>query len=204
MTEAEVVTPKGRETRESVLGVARNLASTVGLDGLTIGTLADSAGMSKSGLYAHFGSKEDLQCAVLDATAEDFKNTAVLPAFKAPRGIPRIEKLFWNWVEWEGMGHDGGCPILAAATEYDDRPGAIRDKTLDYVSQMIGVLDRAAQIAIEEGHFRADLDTRQFAYELWGVLLAQQHYLRLLETKDAPKLAKGAFDSMIDRARPQA
>jgi len=200
MPEAGQATHKGQQTREEILRAALGFACTVGLDGMSIGALAEKTGLSKSGLYAHFESKEALQCAVLDTAADMFTDLVLRPAIQEPRGLPRIERLFDLWVDWKDETFGGGCPIIAAATDFDDRPGAIHDKVKYYIDEMIGVIARAAEIAVEEGHFDKGLDIRQFAYEFWGLLLAQQHYHRLLQHGDANLLAKRAFDSLVERA----
>jgi hypothetical protein len=137
---------------------------------------------------------------VLDTAAEMFTDLVLRPAVQEPRGLPRIEKLFDLWINWKDETFGGGCPIIAAATDFDDRPGTVHDRVTYYIDGMIGVIARAADISVEEGHFRPDLDTRQFAYECWGILLAQQHYHRLLRHEDANVLAKRAFDDLIERA----
>lgn len=204
MPEAGQAIKKGQQTREEILRAALGFACTLGLDGMSIGALADKTGLSKSGLYAHFESKEDLQCAVLDAAADLFTNLVLKPAIEEPRGLPRIERLFDLWVDWKDETFGGGCPIIAAATDFDDRPGTVHDRVTYYIESMIGVIAKAAEIAVDEGHFDRNLDTRQFAYEFWGLLLAQQHYHRLLRHEDANLLAKRAFDNLVERARRPA
>lgn len=200
---AERTPTKGRATRDAILDEALHLSSELGLEGLTIGVLAARAGLSKSGLYAHFDSKESLQCAVLDAAAVRFIDVVIRPALRQPRGVPRIERLFELWVRWEDEELAGGCPIIAAATDFDDRPGLVRDKVAGYIDDMIGAIQRAAQIAVEEGHFRSDLDTKQYAYEMWGTLLAHQQYRRLLGRADALDRARRAVANLNDRSRPE-
>ncbi len=203
MAEAEPALTKGQRTREEILRIAQDLTSEIGLEAVTIGDLATRAGMSKSGLYAHFDSKEALQCAILDAAAERFTNVVLRPAFVAPRGLPRIERLFSQWIEWEDVEYPGGCPLIAAATEFDDRTGPVHDRIQKYIDLMIEVATKAADFAVEEGHFAADLDTRQYAYECWGILLAHQTFHRLLDATDAAALAQRAFDSLTARSLPR-
>ena len=193
---------KGRDTRTSILGHALELTSEVGLEGLTIGVLAKRASMSKSGLYAHFGSKEELQCAVLDTAAERFIDLVVAPALKRPRGLPRLETLFARWMMWETDALTGGCPFIAAAGEFDDRDGPVRDHLVGHLRDLLGAVTRAARIAVEEGHLRADLDVEQFAYEVWATLLAYHQYARLMRTSDAAERARTAFAHQLEQARP--
>lgn len=202
MTEAGSTLTKGQRTRDEILRIAQDLTSEIGLDAVTIGDLAARAGMSKSGLYAHFDSKEALQCAILDAAAERFNNVVLRPAFVAPRGLPRINRLFSHWIEWEDTEYPGGCPLIAAATEFDDRAGPVHDRIQELIDRMIAVSTKAADIAVEEGHFAADLDTRQYAYECWGILLAHQTFRRLLGAADASVLAQRAFDGLTARSVP--
>jgi AcrR family transcriptional regulator len=204
MPEPTPTLTKGQRTRDEILRIAQDLTSEIGLDAVTIGSLASKAGMSKSGLYAHFDSKESLQCAILDAAAARFTDVVLRTAFGEPRGLPRINRLFSKWMEWEDEEYPGGCPLIAAATEFDDRPGAVHDRIQEYIELMIDVSTKAADIAVEEGHFSADLDTRQFAYECWGILLAHQHFRRLLDAPDAQTLARRAFEGLLARARTGA
>ncbi|MBT3222107.1 MAG: TetR/AcrR family transcriptional regulator [Proteobacteria bacterium] len=191
---------KGAKTRDTILDQALDLSSEVGLEGLSFGVLAKLAGMSKSGLYAHFASKESLQCDVLDTAAARFVDVVLSPALKQPRGLPRIQKLFHLWLKWENEQLSGGCIFVAAATEFDDRPGAVRDSLTGHLRDMLGGVARAARIAVEEGHFHADLDAEQFSYEFWAVILAHQHYRRLLDYPDARERANRAFDSLIEKS----
>lgn len=193
---------KGDDTRRSILSDALELSSELGLEGVTIGMLARKAGMSKSGLYAHFQSKEQLQCQVLDAAAERFVDVVLAPAFKAPRGIERIEVLFARWLVWEQTAFPGGCLFISAATEFDDRQGPVRDHLVGHVGDVLGAIARSARIAAEVGQFRTDVDDEQFAFDFWGVLLSYNHFSRLLGRADAEARAKRSLAALIDRARP--
>jgi len=188
---------KGEETRARILVQALDHASGVGLEGLTVGDLAGKVGMSKSGLYAHFSSKEDLQCQVLDTAAEQFVDVVVAPALKEPRGLPRIRALFRLWLDWATRQLSGGCPFVAAAVEFDDRPGAVRDRLVSHLKDVLGTIARAASISVEEGHFREDLDTEQFAFEFWGILQAFHHFARLFRHEDARARADAAFEALV-------
>ena len=191
---------KGEDTRSSILSQALHQASEVGLEGLTVGTLASKAGMSKSGLYAHFGSKEDLQCQVLDAAAALFVDVVMTQTLKQPRGLPRVRKLYSVWLDWATRELSGGCLFIAAATEYDDREGPVRDRLIHHLRDVLGAIARAGRIAVEEGHFLADLDVEQFAYEFWAILLGYHHYVRLLRREDARQRADQAFERLIQDA----
>ncbi len=192
---------KGDQTRQAILDRALDLCSEVGLEGLTFGVLAKLTGMSKSGLYAHFDSKESLQCKILDSAASRFVDAVLTPAFEKARGLPRIEELFERWMRWETEEFSGSCPIMGAATEFDDRSGPVRDHLKRHLEDMLGALARSARIAVEERHFRPDLDDEQFAYEVWGQLLAYQHYGRLLGRPKARHRARQAFRALIESSR---
>jgi AcrR family transcriptional regulator len=193
---------KGEETRTAILDHAFAAASRLGLEGLTIGNLADEVGLSKSGLFAHFQSKEELQLRVLETAVGRFIETVVAPALKAPRGEPRVRALFERWVEWGNSDlQPGGCIFIAAANELDDRPGPLRDRLVGSQRDWLQALATAARIAVEEGHFRADLDTAQFAYDLYAVILAYHHFSRLMRDPAAEARARSSFDSLLAASR---
>jgi AcrR family transcriptional regulator len=192
---------KGDDTRAAILGEAVAEASRFGLEGLTIGQLAHRVGLSKSGLFAHFGSKEDLQLQVLAWAVESFVERVVAPALKATRGLPRVTALFDGWLTWENLPElPGGCVFIALANELDDRPGPVRERLVGYQRDWMGTLATAARIAIEEGHFRADLDCEQFAYDLYAVILAYHHFNRLLRDPRAEERARAAFEQLVGAA----
>lgn len=194
---------KGENTRTAILDEALEMTSALGLEGLTIGELASRTGLSKSGLYAHFRSKEALQIAILGAASDRVAEKVVKPALKAPRGIPRIRALFENWIDWEAGEFEGSCPFVAAAADLDDRPGPVRDYFVERHGDLLDMFSRVAVTAIECGDFRDDVDPRQFAFELWGIQLAFQQYARLLEKPEARMLAQTAFDLLIAKSRPR-
>jgi AcrR family transcriptional regulator len=191
---------KGEETRRAILKQALDLSSEVGLEGLTVGVLAKRVGMSKSGLYAHFESKEDLQSEVLDAAAERFVDVVLAQAIKKPRGLPRLQALYELWLEWATGELSGGCPFIAGAAEFDDRPGPVRDNLVSHLSGSFGAVARAARISVEEGHLREDLDVDQFAWEFWAILLAYHYFSRLMRHEDARARADQAFANLIRNA----
>lgn len=193
-------TSKGEETRRNILQSSLAMASRLGLDGLSIGSVAKEVGMSKSGLFAHFDSKEDLQLQVLHTGVEHFVRQVVTPALMEPRGEPRIRALFENWLSWSSY-LPGGCPFIAAAAEVDDKPGPLRDYLAASQKDWLAVLANAARIAKEEGHFRADVDPEQFSYRMNGVLLAHHHSARLLRDPESEERARSSFGELLAGVR---
>lgn len=192
---------KGETTRDAILDQAANLASIMGLHGLTIGTLAAHTGMSKSGLFRHFGSKEELQVATLKAGVERFMEVVVRPALKAPRGLARVRALFDGWLVWETeRGLEGGCLFIAASIELDDQPGAARDYLVTSQAEWLAFLATAARKAIENGDFRPDLDTAQFAHEFNCVFLGFHQAYRLMRDPQAALRARHQFDRLLEDA----
>lgn len=196
---------KGEHTRAAILDAALAQASEAGFESLTIGSLAQRAGLSKSGLYAHFGSREDLQVAAIEVAAARFTETVFIPALKASRGLPRLRALFDNWLGWttrSGMAH--GCPMQAAAVEFDDRPGPVRDAVIAHFGRLERELGRAVELAIGQGHLRADLDTGQFVFDTIGTIYAYYHSARLLGGEKAQSRARTAFERLVASASPTA
>lgn len=191
---------KGDETRQAILTRAFELANVIGVSGLTIGRLAEATGLSKSGLFAHFGSKEALEVAVVEEAARQFVQDVMVPALGKPRGEPRVRALFEHWLAWGDR--DGGCFFVGASAELDDRPGPPRDALVRASKDWIDALTTAAQIAITEGHFRADLDPRQFAFELYGIMLAAHTFGRFLHDRGTKSRTHDAFERLIAAARP--
>ena len=189
---------KGADTRQAVLRHALALSSRVGLQGLSIGRLADELEMSKSGLFGHFRSKEALLSQVLELAAREFLDDVVRPAFREPAGEPRVRKLFENWVEWTRSNrYAGGCPFMQFSFELDDQPGPLRDELLRQQKGWLGILAESARRAIAEGHFRKDLDVEQFAYELQSLMLGYHHAARLMRDDNADERVRKTFESLI-------
>lgn len=196
---------KGEETRAAILDQALASASRLGLEGLTIGNLAEAVGMSKSGLFAHFRSKEDLQLQVLETAVRRFVEMVVAPALKAPRGEPRVRALFERWMDWEKADFQpGGCIFVATANELDDRPGPLRDRLVAYQRDWLQAIATAARISVEEGHFGAGVDVQQFAYDLYAVILAYHHFSRLMDDPAAEARARRSFESLLSTVRVPA
>lgn len=188
---------KGEQTRASILDAALALASRDGLEGLTIGLLADRMGMSKSGVFAHFGSREDLQIEVLKLYHHQFEQEVFFPSMREPRGLPRLRSLFTRWVERVSREIASGCIYISGAVEYDDRPGPIREQLAGMVGTWQQSLLRAARQAIDEGHLPADTDAHQVVFEMYGLVLALHHDARFLHNPGSTERAHKGFARLI-------
>src|SRR2546427_2794845 len=195
-------TSRGEQTREAILTHALGLATRIGFEGVTIGRLAEDLRMSKSGLFAHFRSKEALQLEILRMASARMVDSVAKPALAAPRGEARVRALFDRWLAWEqSPGLPGGCPFMAASFELDDRPGPVRDYVVQNLRDWMDTLAGAARIAVQEGHFRADLDCEQFAHDCQGIGLAFVHASRLMRDPKARARAASAFESLLRACR---
>jgi AcrR family transcriptional regulator len=191
---------KGAATRDAVLDEAVRIAGRIGLSGLTIGMLAIATGMSKSGLFAHFGSKETLQLQVLARARNEFTDRVVRPALRSPRGEPRVRALFEHWLE---VSKDAGAPCLfaSAGMEYDDQSGVVRDQVVRDHADFAEAVQQIFRTGISEREFRADADDVQFQNDLMGVMLAFFHAYRLLGQAGSEARARAAFERLILAAR---
>ena len=196
---------KGEDTRDAILERAVQLASEVGLAGLTIGRLASALDLSKSGLFAHFASKEGLQLATLDRAAERFTEVVIRPALEAPRGEPRLRALVERWLAWPvEVPQPGGCIFVQAAVELDDRPGPARERLVVLQREWLRALATAVKIGVAEGHFRRDVDAEQVAFELYGIMLSTHHASRLLGDPRATTRARRAVERLFASCRTHA
>ncbi len=192
-------------TRERILNHGVALASQSGLEGVTLGTLADDVGMSKSGLFAHFRSKEAVQIGVLEQSLIVGAPVVLEPAMREPEGLPRLTAVVRNWFGWAPRaGLPGGCPVAAGMFEYDDVDGPVRDKLLEMEANWRGVLTTLVQQAVEKREFRADLDVAQFVWELSGMYLQHHVAVRFLKAADADERAAAAFAALVERSRASA
>ncbi|MBS0584345.1 MAG: TetR/AcrR family transcriptional regulator [Proteobacteria bacterium] len=189
-------TDKGSATREMILDRAYLLASRKGVEGLSIGELAAAAKMSKSGVFAHFGSREELQLAVLEYGAQRFGERVFVPALRAKRGLPRLRAIVYGWFDWVRENRYG-CLLMGAVNEYDARPGPQRDRVVALMELWRTECARAVSLAIETRELRADTDARQFAFEVFGISLALHQDTRLFDPKQARTQAERAFERLI-------
>jgi AcrR family transcriptional regulator len=190
---------KGEETRQAILSRAFELSKVVGVTGLSIGRLAEETGLSKSGLFAHFGSKEALEVAVIGEAARQFIDFVMMPALRQPRGEPRVRALFERWVAWAQK--PGGCFWVTGIAELDDRPGPQRDVMVQTCKDWIDALATAARIAVDEHHFRADLDPHEFAFDLYGLMTGAHTFQRFLDDPDWLARTRRAFERLVASSR---
>ena len=190
---------KGQQTKAAIVDAALGLATQIGLDGLSIGALAEVMQMSKSGVFAHFGSREELQISVIREYHTRFEDEVFYPALLAPRGLPRLRALFGNWMKRTSVELDSGCIYISGAVEFDDRPGPVRDALASSVSTWLAAMRRAVEMAVAEGHLRADTDAAQVAFEVHALILALHYEVRFLRSPGSLQRAVRAFESIVER-----
>ncbi len=195
---------KGEQTRVAILDAALDLASRDGLEGLTIGRIAERMQKSKSGVFAHFGSREDLQIAVIQEYHRRFEDEVFFPALKAPRGLARLSAMFAGWVARHTREIDSGCMYISGAVEYDDRPGPIRDQLLSMVVAWQKALLRAARQAVEEGDLVPDTDCEQLVFEMRAMVLALHHDARFVGDTHAVQRIERGYARLVDSYRNQS
>jgi len=189
---------KGEDTKAAILDEAVTIASEVGFTGLTIGKLAEQTGMSKSGLFAHFKSKEALQLETLERARLRFTDLVIRPTLAAPRGIARVRALFGSWLVWETEALQGGCIFVTGSIEYDDQPGPMRDALVRNQRDWAEFIETVARAAVTEGDFRADLDVEQFAFSLQGLIYAFHHTARLLRDPKALEHTQRGLEQLLE------
>lgn len=192
---------KGQQTRAAILDAALSLAAHMGLEGLSIGALAEVTQMSKSGVFAHFGSREELQISVIREYHARFEDEVFFPAIHQPRGLPRLHALFERWIHRVSMELDSGCIYISGAVEFDDRPGPVRDALASMVLAWHAALERAIRIAVEQGHLRADTDATQMLFEIHGLILALHHDARFLRHPGVLDRARDGFARVLEHYR---
>jgi AcrR family transcriptional regulator len=193
--------PKGRQTRAAILDAALGLAAHMGLEGLSIGALAELMQMSKSGVFAHFGSREELQISVIREYHRRFEDEVFFSAMTQPRGLPRLSMLFENWVRRVSHELDSGCIYISGAVEFDDRPGPVRDALAEMVRAWHAALGRAIALAVDTGELRPDTDAAQMLFEIHGLILALHHDARFLRQPGVLDRARRGFEHVLERYR---
>ncbi|GAB4202840.1 MAG: TetR/AcrR family transcriptional regulator [Tibeticola sp.] len=190
---------KGQQTKATIVDAALGLAAHIGLEGLSIGAVAELTGMSKSGVFAHFGSRDELQISVVREYHRRFEEEVFYPAMREPRGLPRLRALFANWMRRTSAEIDSGCIYISGAVEFDDRPGPVREALAESVNIWQAAMVRAIVQAREEGHLRADIDEQQVAFNIHGLILALHYEARFLRRPGAIERALAGFDDVLAR-----
>ncbi|MEO7549010.1 MAG: TetR/AcrR family transcriptional regulator [Ramlibacter sp.] len=188
---------KGQQTKAAIVDAALGLATQIGLEGLSIGALAEVTQMSKSGVFAHFGSREELQISVIREYHTRFEDEVFYPALEQPRGLPRLRAMFANWMKRTSVEIDSGCIYISGAVEFDDRAGPVRDALASSVMTWHGAMERAIVNAREAGHLRADLDEQQMLFEIHGLILALHYEARFLKNPGSIARANAGFDTIL-------
>ncbi len=197
---------KGNTTKHHILDTAIKIASVHGIQGITIGELAKATGMSKSGLFAHFEKKDNLQLEILKLASENFIETVLVPAFDKPKGEARLFSMFENWMGYlnDDSALPGGSIFISASFELDDRPGELHDYVKKSQKELIGNIEKAARLAVEVGDFKKNLDTAEFAKKLYSYVLGYHHFKRMLKDEDANEFIRKAFCELIEESRSDA
>jgi len=190
---------KGQQTKQLIIDAALGLAEQIGLEGLSIGALAEVTQMSKSGVFAHFGSREELQISVIREYYRRFADEVFYPAMDLPRGLPRVRALFANWMKRVAVEIQSGCIFISGAVEFDDRPGPVRDALASSVQTWLAALYRAVVLAKEASHLVADADEQQMAFEIHGLILALHYEARFLKIPGATERANTGFENILLR-----
>ena len=188
---------KGQQTKAVIVDAALGLATQIGLEGLSIGALAEVTQMSKSGVFAHFGSREELQISVIREYHTRFEEEVFYPAINELRGLPRLRALFANWMKRTSFEIDSGCIYISGAVEFDDRTGPVRDALVGSVKTWLAAMRRAVVSAKEEGHLRADVDVDQLLFEIHGLILALHYEARFLKNPGSIDRANAGFDNIL-------
>jgi len=188
---------KGQQTKAAIVDAALGLATQIGLEGLSIGALAEVTQMSKSGVFAHFGSREELQISVIREYHTRFEEEVFYPAMQQPRGMPRLRALFANWMKRTSIEIDSGCIYISGAVEFDDRTGPVRDALVGSVKTWLAAMRRAVVSSKEEGHLRADVDEDQLLFEIHGLILALHYEARFLKNPGSVARANAGFDNIL-------
>lgn len=188
---------KGQQTKAAIVDAALGLATQIGLEGLSIGALAEVTQMSKSGVFAHFGSREELQISVIREYHTRFEDEVFYPAMSQPRGLPRLRALFANWMKRTSVEIDSGCIYISGAVEFDDRTGPVRDALASSVMTWHAAMKRALASAKEEGHLRSDVNEEQMLFEVHGLILALHYEARFLKNPGSMERAIAGFDNIL-------
>ena len=188
---------KGQQTKMAIVDAALSLATQIGLEVLSIGALAEATKMSKSGVFAHFGSREELQISVIHQYFAQFEQAVFYAAMEQPRGLPRVKAMFANWMTLVAEEIQAGCIFISGAVEFDDRPGPVRDALATSVQTWLTAMNRSIVLAKACGHLRADVDEEQMAFEIHGLILALHYEARFLHKPGSIERANKGFDNIL-------
>lgn len=179
--------------------MALPLVRKLGFESLSIANLAREVGMSKSGLFAYFNSKEKMHIMILDHAAIDFTQAVIIPATKSKRGLIRLEAMIDLWLKWYEVGEGGTCPFVAAGVEYDLKPGEVKDRLQYHVNNLINSINRAVKICIEEKDFSSKLSSEQISFEIYSLMMGSQIYQKTLQRSDSRKLLLKSLSDLYMR-----
>jgi AcrR family transcriptional regulator len=193
---------KGQQTRAAIVDAALGLAAHVGLEGLSIGAVAEVMQMSKSGVFAHFGSREELQISVVREYHQRFEEEVFFPAVAGERGLPRLRAMFANWMKRTSIEIEAGCIYISGAVEFDDRPGPVRDALASSVNTWLAAMRRAVVLAKKEGHLTPETDEQQLTFEIHGLILALHYEARFLKTPGSVERALAGFERIVRERQP--
>jgi len=190
---------KGQQTKATIVDAALGLATQIGIEGISIGALAEVTQMSKSGVFAHFGSREELQISVVREYHNRFEAEVFYPAMQAERGLARLRALFSNWMKRIAIEIDSGCIYISGAVEFDDRPGPVRDALAATVKTWLDAVLRAVKLAQQCGHLRAEVEPSQIVFEIHGLILALHYEARFLKSPGSIDRANRGFENILTR-----
>ena len=190
---------KGQQTKSAIVDAALGLATQIGLEGLSIGALAEVTSMSKSGVFAHFGSREELQISVIREYHQRFEQEVFYPALSESRGLPRLRAMFANWMKRTSIEIDSGCIYISGAVEFDDRPGPVRDALAWSVQTWHEAMKRAIAMAKAEGQIDAATEEEQMLFEIHGLILALHYEARFLKNPGSIARANAGFENVLQR-----
>lgn len=193
---------KSLSTKMNILDTALSLVRKIGFKSVSINDLAKEVGMSKSGLFAHFNSKESMHMMILDHAAQSFTQSVFVPAIKLQRGLPRLNAIISNWMNWYGSNKEGGCPFLVAAAEYDGKPGEVKERLNLHLTQLIKSLTKAVSLSIDEGHLDSKHSAEQIAYEIYSLILGALIFNRTLGKKSSMKMFHNSLEQLFNRYSP--
>lgn len=190
---------KVNSKKNDILNKALPLVRKLGFESVSIANLAKEVGMSKSGLFAHFNSKEKMHLMILDHAAVSFTQSVIVPALSSKRGLPRLKKLLKNWLDWLGESKEGTCPFVVASIEYDQKPGEVKDRLQFHLNSLIKAIRKSVELCIEEGDFKADRDSENIAFEIYSLIIGYQVYRKTLNHKNAKKILLSSIENLYQR-----